>query len=38
VDIIGDRLNPVRALAMGRMRPRGNPLALRSLTKVFPRG
>ena len=38
VDIIGDRLNPVRAVATGRMRPRGNPLALRSLLKVFPRG
>jgi hypothetical protein len=38
VDIIGNRLNPIRALATGRMRPRGNPLALRSLTKVFPRG
>ncbi|HEY7831488.1 MAG TPA: ribonucleotide-diphosphate reductase subunit beta [Solirubrobacteraceae bacterium] len=38
VDIIGDRLNPVRAVATGRMRPRGNPLALRWLLKVFPRG
>jgi putative sterol carrier protein len=38
VDIIGDRLNPVRAVATGRMRPRGNPLALRGLMKVFPRG
>jgi hypothetical protein len=38
VDIIGDRLNPVRAVATGRMRPRGNPLALRRLMKVFPRG
>ncbi len=37
VDIIGDRLTPVRALATGRMRPRGNPLGLRLLTKVFPR-
>ncbi|HEY7951450.1 MAG TPA: ribonucleotide-diphosphate reductase subunit beta [Solirubrobacteraceae bacterium] len=38
VDIIGDRLNPVRAVATGRLRPRGNPLALRRLMKVFPRG
>ncbi len=37
VDIIGDRLNPLRAVATGRLRPRGNPLALRHLTKVFPR-
>ncbi len=38
VDIIGQRLDPRRALATGRMRPRGNPLALRKLTKAFPRG
>ena len=37
VDIIGDRLTPLRALATGRMRPRGNPLGLRLLTQVFPR-
>jgi hypothetical protein len=37
VDIIGDRLTPSRALATGRMRPRGNPLGLRRLAKVFPR-
>jgi ribonucleotide reductase beta subunit family protein with ferritin-like domain len=37
VDIIGARLTPTRALATGRMRPRGNPLALRRLAKVFPR-
>jgi Ribonucleotide reductase, small chain/SCP-2 sterol transfer family len=37
VDIIGDRLNPLRAMATGRMRPRGNPLALRHLAQVFPR-
>jgi hypothetical protein len=36
VDIIGARLTPVRALATGRLRPRGNPLGLRLLTKVFP--
>jgi putative sterol carrier protein len=38
VDIVGERLDPMRALATGRVRPRGNPLALKRLTKVFPRG
>jgi putative sterol carrier protein len=38
VDIIGERLDPRRALATGRLRPRGNPLALRYLTKAFPSG
>jgi ribonucleotide reductase beta subunit family protein with ferritin-like domain len=38
VDIVGERLDPVRALATGRLRPRGNPLALRRLGKVFPQG
>jgi len=38
VDIIGERLDPLRAIATGRLRPRGNPLALARLTKVFPRG
>ena len=38
VDIMGQRLDPRRAIATGRLRPRGNPLALRRLTKVFPRG
>jgi hypothetical protein len=37
VDIVGNRLNPMRAFATGRLRPRGNPLALRRLTQVFPR-
>jgi ribonucleotide reductase beta subunit family protein with ferritin-like domain/putative sterol carrier protein len=37
-DIVGQRLDPFRALATGRMRPRGNPLALARLAKVFPRG
>jgi hypothetical protein len=37
-DIVGERLDPIRALATGRLRPRGNPLALARLTKVFPRG
>ena len=38
VDIIGERLDPLRAVATGRLRPRGNPLAMGRLTKVFPRG
>ncbi len=38
VDIVGQRLDPLRALATGRLRPRGNPLALARLTKIFPRG
>ena len=38
VDIVGERLDPLRAIATGRLRPRGNPLALTRLTKVFPRG
>ena len=38
VDIVGERLDPARAIATGRLRPRGNPLALRRLGKVFPRG
>ena len=38
VDIVGERLDPLRAVATGRLRPRGNPLALRRLGKVFPRG
>jgi putative sterol carrier protein len=37
-DIVGERLDPRRALATGRLRPRGNPLALARLGKVFPRG
>jgi ribonucleotide reductase beta subunit family protein with ferritin-like domain len=36
-DIVGERLDPLRALATGRLRPRGNPLALARLAKVFPR-
>jgi ribonucleotide reductase beta subunit family protein with ferritin-like domain len=36
VDIVGERLDPLRAFATGRLRPRGNPLALAKLTKVFP--
>jgi ribonucleotide reductase beta subunit family protein with ferritin-like domain len=38
VDIVGERLDPLRALATRRLRPRGNPLALARLGKVFPRG
>jgi alkyl sulfatase BDS1-like metallo-beta-lactamase superfamily hydrolase len=37
VDIIGNRLDPRRALLSGHLRLRGNPLALRKLTRVFPR-
>jgi Ribonucleotide reductase, small chain/SCP-2 sterol transfer family len=37
VDIVGQRLDPLRALATGRLRPRGNPLAFRRLARVFPR-
>jgi hypothetical protein len=38
VDIVGERLDPLRAVASGKLRPRGNPLALARLAKVFPRG
>jgi ribonucleotide reductase beta subunit family protein with ferritin-like domain len=38
VDIVGERLDPLRAVATGRLRPRGTPLGLRRLAKVFPRG
>ncbi len=38
VDIMGERLDPLRAMATGRLRPRGNPLAFKRLTQVFPRG
>src|SRR5271166_4835595 len=37
VDIVGQRLDPLRALATGRLRLRGNPIALARLGKVFPR-
>ncbi len=36
-DIVGERLNPVRAVATGRMRPAGSPFGLRKLARVFPR-
>ena len=38
VDIVGERLDPLRAVATGKLRPRGNPLAMKRLTQVFPRG
>jgi len=38
VDIVGQRLDPLKAVATRRLRPRGNPLALKRLTQVFPRG
>ncbi|HTQ68060.1 MAG TPA: ribonucleotide-diphosphate reductase subunit beta [Solirubrobacteraceae bacterium] len=37
-DLVGQRLDPRRALLSGRLRPRGNPLALGRLAKVFPAG
>jgi ribonucleotide reductase beta subunit family protein with ferritin-like domain len=37
-DMVGERADPIRLMATGRLRPRGNPLALRRLGKVFPRG
>ncbi|MHB8531117.1 MAG: ribonucleotide-diphosphate reductase subunit beta [Solirubrobacteraceae bacterium] len=37
-DIVGERLDPLRAIATGRLRPRGNPLALARLRRVFPPG
>ncbi|HEY2217018.1 MAG TPA: ribonucleotide-diphosphate reductase subunit beta [Solirubrobacteraceae bacterium] len=36
VDVIGERADPVRLAVRGRLRPKGNPLALRKLAKVFP--
>ena len=38
IDIVGERLDPRRAVVTGRLRPRGNPLALGRLMKVFPQG
>jgi hypothetical protein len=37
VDIVGERLDPLRAIATGRLRPRGNPRAFARLGRVFPR-
>jgi hypothetical protein len=28
----------LKAVATGKLRPRGNPLAIKRLTQVFPRG
>ena len=36
VDIVGERLDPRRAVLTGKLRPRGNPLAFRRLARVFP--
>jgi hypothetical protein len=36
-DMVGERLNPMKAIATGRLRPRGNPLAMARLGRVFPR-
>ncbi len=38
VDIIGNRLTPMRAIATGKLRPRGNPLVLSKMGRIFPRG
>jgi putative sterol carrier protein len=38
VDLVGERADPLRLITRGRLRPRGNPLALRKLARVFPRG
>jgi ribonucleotide reductase beta subunit family protein with ferritin-like domain len=38
VDIVGERLDPLKAVATRKLRPRGNPLAMKRLTQVFPRG
>ena len=38
VDVIGERVDPLQLVVRGRLRPKGSPLALRRLTRVFPRG
>jgi putative sterol carrier protein len=38
VDIMGERLDPLKAVATGKLRPRGNPMAIKRLAQVFPRG
>ncbi len=38
VDVVGERVSPLRLVARRRLRPRGNPLALQKLAKVFPQG
>ncbi|MGH2880687.1 MAG: ribonucleotide-diphosphate reductase subunit beta [Solirubrobacteraceae bacterium] len=37
VDLIGERVDPLRLIARGRLRPKGSPLAIKRLTQVFPR-
>ena len=37
VDIVGERLDPLRLAARGKLRPRGKPTALAKLARVFPR-
>jgi putative sterol carrier protein len=37
-DIVGERLDPLKALATRKLRPRGNPFAFKRLMQVFPRG
>ena len=37
VDIVATRLDPLRAIATGRLRARGNPLALARVLRIFPR-
>jgi Ribonucleotide reductase, small chain/SCP-2 sterol transfer family len=36
-DIVGGRIDPLRALATGKLRPRGNPVALARLRRILPR-
>ena len=36
-DIVGGRLDPLRAIATGRLRPRGNPAALARLRNLLRR-
>jgi hypothetical protein len=37
IDIVGERVDPLRLFARGRLRPKGSPLAMRKLARVFPR-
>ncbi|HXW58279.1 MAG TPA: ribonucleotide-diphosphate reductase subunit beta [Solirubrobacteraceae bacterium] len=36
-DIVGGRVDPLRAIATGKLRPRGNPVALARLRTILPR-
>jgi ribonucleotide reductase small subunit/SCP-2 sterol transfer family protein len=38
VDVVGERVDPLRLIARGKLRPKGSPLAIKRLTQVFPRG